>query len=44
MFMVVAVTFFLLSTKIKMVHIQGSMHNTNMHAPPIRFKSGGGSI
>ena len=33
--------FSLLLTEIKMVHIQGSMHNTNRHAPPIRFKSGG---
>ena len=34
-------TFPYFPTKIKMVHIQGSMHNTNRHAPPIRFKSGG---
>ena len=35
-------TFFLLFTKIKMAHIQGSMHNTNKHVPPIRLKPGEG--
>ena len=33
--------FFLLSTKIKVVHTQGGTQNTNRHTPPIRFKSGG---
>ena len=34
-------TFFLLLTKIKVVHIQGVMHNTNRHAPPWGLKPGG---
>ena len=34
-------TFFLLFTKIKVVHIKGGTQNTNRHTPPIRFKSGG---
>ena len=28
-------------TKIKVVHIQGGMHNTNRHAPPWGLKPGG---